>query len=107
MTGTERVTASEPDAPEYLQPVLAGQHHVEDDELRHALFNGGEELFAGFQSLGLKAGGAQGVDLDVADGRVVLYAVYHVLYSPYSSAGRAVHARRDINSVRHTHQGCA
>ena len=67
---------------QYLQPVLAGQHDVEDYELWQALFNRGEELLAVLEALGLEAGGAQGVDLYVADGRVVLYAVNHVRNSP-------------------------
>ena len=60
-----------------LQPVLAGEHDVEDDELRRGLFERGKERGPALAALGLKAGGAQGVDLYVPYRRVVLYAVYH------------------------------
>ena len=64
MTGTGAGERAEAEPLEDLKPVLAGEHDVEDDELRHALLDRGERARSPFsQSLGLKAGGAQGVDL--------------------------------------------
>ena len=60
-----------------LQPVDARKHHVEHNELRALRAQRLPKARAVLKALGLKAGGTQGVYLNIADAGVVFHAPDH------------------------------
>jgi hypothetical protein len=60
------------DRPAHLEPVEAGQHHVEHDRVRPLGAEAGEALVAGRGGEHLEAGGGEAAGRELTDRRVVL-----------------------------------
>ena len=60
-----------------FQPVLAGEHDVEQHKIRHKLTHGFPERAALGKAPRLKAGRAQRIQYQLADAGVVFHTIYH------------------------------
>jgi len=60
-----------------FQPVLAGEHDVEQHKIRHMLAHGLPERAALGKAPRLKAGRAQRIQYQLADAGVVFHTIYH------------------------------
>ena len=67
-----------------FQSVHAREHHVEHDKLGPPRAQRLPEARPVLKALGLKAGGAQGVNLDIADAGVIFHAPDHCFIPPYA-----------------------
>ena len=64
-----------------LDAVGAGEHDVQRDELGRLPRQGGEQAIRVAETLGLKPGGPQGIDHQLADAAVVFYTINHEISS--------------------------